>query len=222
MDKSSQSSSVVYHETTADGAEGVESVPGTGGVVETATGTAEEEGGGVDHPEIVEDHHATEEAETMTVIVTIIVDTTDHRVLEGDPLLVVVGIFSHQKATGNIHLPIILTGGRTDHLPLVGLVDTVHRPLAEVVGGMADLLDHLAPLEAVYLNPPTRFPLKVHLKMAATVGQDQTVAAPLVLREVVLEWAHLLEKDTEVAPHLPVHLPREEIWDMDDEAPHRI
>ena len=221
MATNSRLNSVAFPETRVVGEEGVVAVVGvTGGVAETTVETAEAVvgGEGADHPEIVECHRPViAEAEIMTVtpvMTTVVVDTVVLLRLAASLLPLVDFIQVPTMAMGTILLPLMvlmevlmdpLLGGPVDLAPLL---------LVEAAVVMVDLLVDLVPLELAFLNLPILYLHRGRHQTVDLVAPDQTVVVPLVLPPEA--WVPLLEKDIQVAPHLPAPLHLGEIWAMDD------
>ena len=210
MATNSRLNSVAFPETRVVGEEGVVAVVGvTGGVAETTVETAEAVvgGEGADHPEIVECHRPViEEAEIMTVtpvMTTVVVDTVVLLRLAASLLPLVDFIQVPTMAMGTILLPLMV------------LMEVLMDPL---LGGPVDLapllLVDLVPLELAFLNLPILYLHRGRHQTVDLVAPDQTVVVPLVLPPEA--WVPLLEKDIQVAPHLPAPLHLGEIWAMDD------
>lgn len=218
MATNSQLNSVAFPEMRAVGEEGVVVVVGvTGGVAETMVETAEAVGGeGADHPEIVECHHPViEEAVIMTVIAMTTVEVDIVVLLQlVVSLLPLVDFILVPMAMGSILLPLMVPMGVLMDLLLEGLVDLAIFPLVEVAVVTVDLLVHLVPLELAFLNLPILYLHKAHHQTVVLVALDQMEVAPLVLLPGA--WVHLLEKDIQVALHLPAPLHLGAIWAMDD------
>lgn len=218
MATNSRLNSVAFPEMRVVGEEGVVAVVGvTGGVAETTVETAEAVvgGEGADHPEIVECHRpVTEEAETMTVtpvMTTVVVDTVVLLRLAASLLPLVDFIQVPTMAMGTILLPLmVLKEVLMDPL----LVDLAPLLLVEVAVVMVDLLVDLVPLEPAFLNLPILYLHRGRHQTVDLVAPEQTVVVPLVLPPEA--WVPLLEKDIQVAPHLPAPLHLGEIWAMDD------